>query len=88
MAATKGFSIKMWSGSGCSSSCLIFDRAPDSVVDSLLALLGHQEGLGQPSPGLLQVGGTAGTQHWMGFNGSQVFFFRRQSRLALGVLML
>ena len=70
MAATKGFSIKMWSGSGCSSSCLIFDRAPDSVVDSLLALLGHQEGLGQASPGLLQVGGT---QNWLGLKGSQVF---------------
>ena len=58
MAATKGFSIKMWSGSGSSSSCLIFDSAPDSVVDGLLALLEHQEGVGQAPPKLLQVGGT------------------------------
>ena len=51
-----GFSIKIWSGGGSASSCIIFDRAPDSVVDTLLAVLEHHGGVGQPSPKLLQVG--------------------------------
>ena len=59
MAATRlrptlhGVSLKLW-GPG-SSCCLVYDRPADSVVDSLLAVLEDNMGLGQPPTGLLKV---------------------------------
>ena len=51
-----GFSIKFWSSGGSSSSSIIFDSAPDSLVDTLLAVLEYHEGVGHPPHKLLQVG--------------------------------
>ena len=43
----------MWSGA--SSSCLIFDRASEGVVETVLTLLAHHDGVGQPGYTLLQA---------------------------------
>ena len=53
MAGVLGLSVRLWSSSG--SCCLVFDTATDSVVATLLAVLEHHDGVGQPPPQLLQV---------------------------------
>ena len=48
-----GVSLTMWSGA--SSSCLIFDRASEGVVETVLTLLAHHDGVGHAGYTLLQV---------------------------------
>ena len=54
MAGVLGLSVRLWSDSG--SCCLVFDTATDSVVDTLLAVLEHHDGVGRPPHKLLKVG--------------------------------
>ena len=60
-----GVSLKLW-GPG-SSCCLVYDRPADSVVDSLLAVLEDNMGLGQPPTGLLKVSQNKPVAYYMEF---------------------
>ena len=53
MAEVVGLSVKLWSSLG--SCCLVFDSATDSVVDILLGVLEHHDGVGRPPHRLIQV---------------------------------
>ena len=72
-----GLSLRLWSSAG--SCCLVFDTATNSVVDTILSILQHHDGLGQPPLQLLQVGNVK----------SLCFFFinlylQRAKEIALG----